>query len=668
MTRISKELTHLEAVGLIKLAQTHPELEFMFRHALVQEAAYNSLLLEDRKKLHRQVGEAIERTYSDRLEELASTLADHFVKAEEIDKAVHYLILAGDKARDLHAHQEAINHYQQALELLKEQEDYDQAARTQMKLGLTFHNAFDFQQARQAYEAGFALWQQAGEVKADSLSPAPHALRLAWDDPVTLDPTRTHDVPSLSLEWQLFSGLATTGSDLDIAPEVAHSWEILEEGRKYIFHLRDDVHWSDGISVMAADFEYAWKRALDPADGSSLASQLYEIKGARAFHQGEMVEPDGVGVHALDPVTLVVEMEKPSGNFLYRMAWPLAFPVPRHIVTKYGDVWATPETIVTNGPFKLESWRPGEQMLLLRNPTYHGRYTGNVQRVELILRDDWPDRVELYEAGNLDSLALPLMSVTDHIRQQHPGEYVSLPPVTTRSLGLVVSQPPFDDPRVRRAFALAIDRETYADEVAKGIVAPATGGFLPPGIPGHSAGIGLPYDPDRARQLLAEAGYPAGENFPAVEWLVEPGQETLAEYLQVQWREKLGVELSWEAPERTELFARLYKQTPPMYLLRWSVSHPDPDYFTRIFIEVERLTNPWQSESFDKLVEEARRITDQKARMKLYRQADRILVEEVPIIPLVYEPNHLLVKPWVRKYPIAANAMPYFKDVIIEPH
>lgn len=233
---------------------------------------------------------------------------------------------------------------------------------------------------------------------------------------------------------------------------------------------------------------------------------------------------------------------------------------------------------------------------------------------------------------------------------------------------MTVNQAPFDDPQIRCAFALAIDKETYANEKAGGIVAPATGGFLPPGIPGHSAGIGLPYNPDRARQLLAEAGYPAGQKFPALEWLIEPGQEALAEYLQDQWRENLGVNLSWEAPERTELFARLHKQTPPIYIVRWSTTHLDPDYFMRTFIEHERLANPWQNEAYDELVEEARQITGQNARLKLYRQADRILIEEVPIIPLVYEPNHLLVKPWMRKYPIAANGLPFFKDVIIEPH
>lgn len=203
MTRITKHLTHLESVGLIKLVQTHPELEYLFRHGLIQEAAYNSLLFEDRKQLHRQVGEAIEQTYPDRLEELASTLADHFVKAEEVEKAIHYLLLAGDQARDLYAHQEAIDFYQQVLELLKEQGDYELASRTQMKLGLTYHNAHEFRLARQAYEEGFALWQQSGKMEPDALAPAPHALRLAWDDPLTLDPTRARDLPSLGLIIQL---------------------------------------------------------------------------------------------------------------------------------------------------------------------------------------------------------------------------------------------------------------------------------------------------------------------------------------------------------------------------------------------------------------------------------------------------------------------------------
>lgn len=301
----TQHLTHLETTNLLRLAQTQPELEYLFRHALVQDAAYELLLLADRKQLHRQVGETLERLYPDRLDELASLLGQHFAKAGESEKAVTYLLRAGDQARGLYAHQEAVNLYQQALELLKEKNDHERAARTLMKLGLTHHNAFAFEQARQAYEEGFALWQKS-EEETTALPLVSNPLRLAWLEPETLDPGLSYYTPDNAIITQLFSGLVSESPEMEVLPEVAQRWEVLEAGRKYIFHLRDDTYWSDGISVTAADFEYAWKRVLNPTTELSNAYLLYDIKGAQAFHQGQISSPDHIKVDAPDDVTLVV--------------------------------------------------------------------------------------------------------------------------------------------------------------------------------------------------------------------------------------------------------------------------------------------------------------------------------------------------------------------------
>jgi ABC-type oligopeptide transport system substrate-binding subunit len=553
-----------------------------------------------------------------------------------------------------------------------------------MKLGLTHHTAFDFRQARQAYEEGFVLWQQAGEVQpVVPPPPAPHALRVVWHrPPTTLDPTMATDTSSSAVIDQLFSGLVERTPEMDVVPDVARRWEMLEGGRKYVFHLRDDVRWSDGTPVTAEDFRYAWKRVLDPATGSPVAHLLYDVKGARAFHQGAC--PDGstgsprwpaegesgvggLGVWALDEVTLAVELEEPTGYFLQLLAYHATYPVPRHVVEAHGEAWTEPGNIVTNGPFRLESWQRGESMVLVRNPDYHGRFRGNVQGMELPFGERLAG-LEMYEADSLDIFFIDHLPAPerDRARQRHAGEYISGPLLQTSYVGFDVSRPPFDDPRVRRAFVLATDKETLVDVILRGYAAPATGGFIPAGMPGHSAGIGLPYDPDQARQLLAEAGYPDGDGFPVVEALTGHGEIALQSDLQAQWRESLGVEITWETMELGMLLDRLRREPPHMFLLGWMADYPDPDNFLRVS-PVRRYTG-WQNAAYDGLVEEARRVMDQEERMKLYGQADRILVEQAPILPLLHERFHLLVKPWVRKFLTSAIIAWFWKDVIIEPH
>jgi ABC-type oligopeptide transport system substrate-binding subunit/class 3 adenylate cyclase len=660
-------LLTLQREEMIRERARLPELEYIFKHHLTQEAAYNGLLKKERRAYHRQVAEALEQLFPERVEEQVGLLAHHWERAEEPEKAIEYLSRAGDQARLAYAHQEAIDYYERALALLKEQQEYERAARTLMKVGLTYHSAFDFRRARQAYEEGFALWQRAGEIQVGAPPPAPHALRMSQILPGTLDPTIAHDINSGTVIQQLFSGLLELTPEMDIVPDVARSWEVSESGRKYIFHLRDDVCWSDGTPVTAGDFEHAWKRVLDPATGSPVANLLYDVKGARAFHQAKMGRGD-VGVWALDEATLVVELEGPTGYFLQLLAYTAAFPVPRHVMETHGEAWTEVGNIVTNGPFRLETWQRGHSMVLVRNPEYHGQFRGNVQRVELFFLADPSAQLEMYEAGSLDILLINRLPPpeTDRARQRHAGEYVLSPLLSTGYVGFDVSRSPLDDPRVRRAFSLATDRETLADVSLKGYYFPATGGFVPPGMPGHSAGIGLPYDSNQARQLLAEAGYPGGCGFPAVEALTFTAAGPGSEYLQAQWRENLGIEITWRTMEFEMFLNRLCREPPHMFVAVWGADYPDPDSFLRA--SPIRLWTQWQNEAYDSLVEEARRVTDQGERMRLYQEADRILVEEAAIMPLAHRGLHLLVKPWVSKFPTSALEQWFWKDVIIEPH
>jgi hypothetical protein len=509
-------LERAEQAQLIEKLSAETGGTFGFVHTLIPTTLVETTPALQRRRLHLRAAAALEARYPDDSE----ALAHHYHEAGEAEKATYHLLRAGDRARGLYAHREAIGYYRQALELLHRAGDLEQVARTLMKLGLTYHNAFDFKASRQAYQEGFVFWQRMADERrsAPYLPPAaPHALRVTAFEPRTLGLGLSMDFPSHVVLDQLFSGLMEVSPEMGVVPDMAESWEVLEGGRKYLFRLRKDVRWTDGVQVTAQDYEYTWKRLLEARSEQRWHMFLYDIKGATGFHQGDLRSADQVAVHALDEFTLAVELEGPTSYFPYLMAFVAGYPMPRHVVEVHGDAWIELDHIVTNGPFRLVSWERGESLVLERNPTYHGRFTGNLQRVECMFH--WGQSaksLQKYEADQVDICGdLPLADLARG-RQRFAGEYVAGPWLCTHFLGFESRWPPFDDWRVRRALALAMDRETLADVILRGYAFPATGGLVPPGMPGHSPEIGLPYDLQAARSLLAEAGYPDGRGFPSI--------------------------------------------------------------------------------------------------------------------------------------------------------
>jgi ABC-type oligopeptide transport system substrate-binding subunit/serine/threonine protein kinase len=637
---------------------------YRFTHTLFQRYLYNDLGIGERQLLHGEIAELLEELYAGRTEEITVQLARHYAEAGMGGKAATYLLKAGDRARGLYAHHEAIDHYRQALVFLTEQGELERAARTLMKLGLTYHLAFNFRRSRQAFEKGFTLWQRVG-VTQPTLPPppAPHALRLPLVLGASLDPVTSHDSASIYVITQIFSGLVELNLEKDVVPDMARSWEVLDGGRRYIFHLRENVRWSDGVPVTARDFEYAWKRVLHPATESMNASLLFDVKGARAFHQGETSDTGSVGVSAVDRLTLSVELEGPTGYFLNLLDHNSTYPVPQHIVELHGAEWTEVENIVTNGAYRLVEWIPGHSMEFSRNLDFHVRSRGNVQRVVLSSAEgQWPAMLEEYESGGLDRIRLDFLPpiLRDRARQRNAEEYLVVPSLATEYLTFDVSRPPFNDHRVRLAFGMTVDQETLANVVHQGYELPAMGGYLPPGSPGHSADIGLPFDPEQARQLLAEAGYQEGADFPVIVAAAWERVQPSIEYLAGQWRETLGIEIAWDILEWVEYLNKERQESYQMAYAGWLADYPDPDSFLRTS-GLRRWTH-WRCDEFNRLVEQARRITDQQERMRLYRRADRMLLEQAIVIPLTYGQSHRLVKPWVEFQGRA------WKDAIIYPH
>jgi ABC-type transport system substrate-binding protein len=300
--------------------------------------------------------------------------------------------------------------------------------------------------------------------------------------------------------------------------------------------------------------------------------------------------------------------------------------------------------------------------------TYHGQAQGNVEHIEMSFYSDPEEELAHYEAGDLHKLDIgryPPAYFQISI-QRHANDYITWPYFGTYLLSFNVNQSPLDDPRIRRALVLATDRRHLVDVHGMGRNLPATGGFVPPGIPGHIPGIALPYDLEKSRLLLADAGFPGGRGLPCLRALLFPWDvDRLPAFIFNPWQAEIGLQVVWEQMEFPEFPDRILGEQPHITAAGWSVDYPDPDNNLRVGLGT---FGNWRHEIYDGLVDRARRSLIQDERLSLYRQAEEILVEEVPIVPLYYYRLHLLLKPWIRNYQPETIYYHYWKDVVIEPH
>ncbi|MFQ5576017.1 MAG: ABC transporter substrate-binding protein, partial [Anaerolineae bacterium] len=628
-------------------------LAFAFRHILIQESAYSTLLYERRRAYHRRVARAIERLFPAQIGQQAGLLSHHYEQAEDLDTAIYYTLQAADQARLLYANEEAEMLYRRVL-LLSDcyeasgvEPSMERRAKTYLKIAQVRANALNFEGAQEYYELAFELLEQVKQT-APPLAPVsqpPRPMRLAVleQGPTTLDPGLAEVTDVSEIVNDLFEGLVELDTELNVIPAAARRWQIDDGGLRYRFELRPNLRWSDGAPLTARDFVFAWRRNLSPATGAGLAHQLYLIEGAEEFHRGQSSDLASIGITAVNDLTLEITLKTPAGYFPYLLAAPITYPQPAHAAPPNGPRPPRPTGIICNGPFKIAAWDEGREIRLEKNPFYRGLATGNLTAVSLAFV---PPSFEQYAANAID-----WCRVDD--RADLPARFPKAASLAqylqTFFIGFSGSAPPFNNRLVRQAFAHTIDRAGLVQSVWAGVQRPAMGGVVPPGMPGHSPEVGLRFDPPAARQLLEQAGYPSGAAMPELMLAAFPGLSTTPAYLSQTWREQLGVTVRpVEVTTIDGIVAGLNDGSIHMALLAWSAEYPDPDSILRVVFHSASPMNcfGWRNGHFDALVEQAARQTDQQTRLALYHRADRLLVaHEAAIAPLYYRQAYALMRP-----------------------
>ncbi|MCP4869920.1 MAG: peptide ABC transporter substrate-binding protein [Proteobacteria bacterium] len=473
-------------------------------------------------------------------------------------------------------------------------------------------------------------------------------------EPRTLDPGFITDTSGGFIAQNLFEGLLVwDAGGAELLPGAAERWEVSPDGKTWTFHLRQGAMWSNGDPVTATDFVLSWRRVLNPDTGSAYASLLYPVKGARDLHSGDSIDPSTLKVEARTRYTLVVQLEAPTPWFAAIAAHHVLSPVNTNVVKRHGHAWTRPDNIVVNGPFTLHDWVPGETIELRSNPYYHSAYSVKLARVRAVFVTDPVRVLSMYEEGDIQWTGhgtglLPLERLAELADRTDAHAHSNL---GTAWYTLNTEHPDLKDRRVRRALSLSLDRTALTGGI--GPVAVVADGFVPPGIPGYTPPSSLEYDPDAARALLAEAGFPGGEGFPPLELAVDARNvhEQVAAWVVESWAKELGITV--------EIYSRAWPAHADSMQARnfqvgrggWLGDYPDPSTFLDLLVTDNELNvSQWSSETYDGLIEEAARTEDAASRMRLLAQAERIVLEEAPVLPLFHFGSLTLLKPYVVGY------------------
>ncbi len=659
---VRQSLLDLMRLDLVREGRRWPEPEYRFKHALIQEAAYRTLVTVDRNRLHREAAGWLEARFEGREEEVAGLLAHHWLAADDEDKAVTYLAIAGDRARQEYALDEAIGHYRELLPILERRGEDREIALVLFKLALALHMSLRFKEANETYQRAFPFW-----TPPEPFPDEPSAtVKIATSyRPRVNDPRPAIAWPDIQLCMQLFDRLVEQWPERTIVPSLADRWEIADDGLRYVFHLRDGLEWSDGTPLTAGDIEFGIKRVLDPVTPGSSVAIYFVLENGQDYYLGRNADADRVGVRALDDRTVEFRLVAPAPYFMSVMNRPDGGPQPRHAIEAGGGSWTDVGRQVVSGAFRIVE-QTDDRLALERQPNDVGSRVGNIRRVEYV-RSSVADAVDPYARGDLDIGTVRYTPrLADLVPTVRDDAQVG-PAAWSGYFGFDHTHPVLSNLDFRRALAHAIDRDVLEGLVPDNVVV-ATGGVVPPALQGHTPDIVLRFDPDKARGYLESSGVEERSvTIAGIETWVTPFLDGVA----TMWNDALGLDVrveSWTL-ERALTLTNL-REIAPVVFTGWLPGYADPEYFLRLLFQSDSRTNEggFSYPPFDELIERARRERSDRSRLELFHEADRMVVaDRVALIPLVYGRSMAFVKPWVHGWWEFGKSSSAFASLVVDP-
>ncbi len=501
--------------------------------------------------------------------------------------------------------------------------------------------------------------------------PTGGVFRRLWADPPTLDPALVTDGTSYAIVIELFSGLVklTGESDDPIAMDLAESYSVSNEGKTYKFVLKDDLKFSDGSPLTASDFKWSWERAALPETESPIVDEfLGDIIGVQAIIDGEATTAEGIEV--IDDHTLQVTIDAPKPYFIAKLTYPIAFVVNADNVTSGGENWT--DDPVGTGPFVLKSYSIGERMILSKNPNYWGD-PAYLDEVHMLLAGG--SAMAMYENDEIDITGIGLADlerVTDP-EEELSKDVVEVPPsFSTSYIGFNVEEAPFDDVHFRRALNFAVDKQLVANAVFSDLVRPATG-VIPPGFVGFNPDLeGLAFDEEKAREELAKSKYADHETRPRIV-ITLPGTggspSLTTEVVADMWRRTLEVDVEIQQVEWATFLQDLHRNRLQAFSLAWQADYPDPHTFVDVLFRTGSSINNtnYSNPEVDALLEQANIEADPVRRIKLYQEAEEMIVEDAAWLPLWWGvEGKVLVKQRVGGMTFPPLSVPIYQYVYID--
>jgi len=502
-------------------------------------------------------------------------------------------------------------------------------------------------------------WSQ---VKALAIAPKYGGAyrRPLVNNPSTLDPALIADIYGFTVAQQIFDGLVQYDGSLTITPAIAQSWKGSRDGLTWMFFLRKGVKFHNGREVTAEDVVYSFTRILDPKTGSKAAEVFLKVKGAKDFIDGRTKAVQGL--RALDRYTVLIELSEASAPFVASLAMGYIKIVPREVVEELGSAFGSHP--VGTGPFKFDHWKKDEEIVLEANQDYYaGRPFLNRLEYKIYPGAPWDKIFANFENGGLDDTVIPAEEL-EHVQDSRRYQFVRRPILGVRFLGFNTSHGPLANPLVRQAFSYAVDREALVRDIHRMRYKPAYG-FVPPGTYGYDPQFRpFPFDPERAKVLLVKAGYPGGKGLPALQlWSsvkppdIEREHEAIKKYLA-----DVGIDLELRYNTNWPSFnGEVYEGKFPIFRYSWQADVPEPDNFLyRLFYSQSRnnLTR-YRNGQVDRLLDEARGEQIYLKRIQLYRQAERLIMDDAPVFPLSYLNYERLFQSYVQSIEVSALGDPY---------